>query len=76
MRKLLIIGAAAIAAAVPSLSHADAAPTNLALGSVATASSDPHCTFNPGAVPKAVDVIGGQSQLDYTLGPVAIQPVQ
>jgi beta-glucosidase len=39
MRKLLIIGAAAIAAAVPALSHADAAPTNLALGAVATASS-------------------------------------
>jgi len=39
MRKLMIIGAAAVAAAVPALSHADAAPTNLALGSVATASS-------------------------------------
>jgi len=51
-------------------------PQEFQFGVCATASSDPHCTFNPGAVPKAVDVIGGQGQLDYTLGPVSIQPVQ
>jgi glucan 1,4-alpha-glucosidase len=51
-------------------------PQEFQFGVCATASSDPHCTFNPGAVPKAVDVLGGQAQLDYTLGPVAIQPVQ
>ena len=51
-------------------------PQDFQFGVCATASSDPHCTFNPGAVPKAVDVIGGQAQLDYTLGPVSIQPVQ
>jgi carbohydrate-binding DOMON domain-containing protein len=51
-------------------------PQEFQFGVCATASSDPHCTFNPGAVPKAVDVIGGQAQLDYTLGPVSIQPVQ
>src|SRR4051812_2031677 len=51
-------------------------PQDFQFGVCATASGDPHCTFNPGAVPKAVDVIGGQAQLDYTLGPVSIQPVQ
>jgi hypothetical protein len=51
-------------------------PQDFQFGVCATASSDPHCTFNPGAVPKAVDVNGGQAQLDYTLGPVSIQPVQ
>jgi glucoamylase len=51
-------------------------PQEFQFGVCATASGDPHCTFNPGAVPKAVDVIGGQGQLDYTLGPVSIQPVQ
>jgi glucoamylase len=51
-------------------------PQEFQFGVCAAASLDPHCTFNPGQVPKAVDVIGGQAQLDYTLGPVAIQPVQ
>ena len=43
--------------------------------------ADPHCTFNPGLVPKAVDVLtpAGTSQadeLDYTLHtPVTIAPV-
>jgi glucoamylase len=43
--------------------------------------ADPHCTFNPGLVPKAVDVLtaAGVSQadeLDYTLhNPVVIQPI-
>ncbi len=43
--------------------------------------ADPHCTFNPGLVPKAVDVLtpAGVSQadeLDYTLhSPVVIAPV-
>jgi beta-glucosidase len=39
MRRLLIIGAAAVAVAVPALSRAAAAPSNLSLGAVATASS-------------------------------------
>ena len=40
MKKLWFLPAfAAVAVAVPSLTHAEAAPTNLALGSVATASS-------------------------------------
>jgi glucan 1,4-alpha-glucosidase len=43
--------------------------------------ADPHCTFNPGLVPKAIDVLtpAGVSQadeLDYTLhSPVTIAPV-
>jgi glucoamylase len=51
-------------------------PQEFQFGVCATASSDPHCTFDPGLVPKAIDVIGGQAQLDYTVGPVSIQPVQ
>jgi carbohydrate-binding DOMON domain-containing protein len=51
-------------------------PQEFQFGVCAVASTDPHCTVDPGTVPKAVDVIGGQAQLDYTLGPVAIQPVQ
>jgi glucoamylase len=47
----------------------------------AAASSDPHCTFDPTKVPKAMDVIApaGTAQsdeLDYTKHqPVVIQPV-
>ena len=42
--------------------------------------SDPHCTFNPGAVPKAMDVItpagtAQSTELDYTQGPVVLKPV-
>jgi glucoamylase len=52
-------------------------PEDFQFGVCATASADPHCTFDPNAVPKAVDVItpGGVSQsteLDYTLGPVVL----
>jgi glucoamylase len=55
-------------------------PQPYQFGVCAAASSDPHCTFDPGSVPKAIDVIqpGGVSQateLDYTLGPVVLQPV-
>src|SRR3954470_3358881 len=55
-------------------------PQEFQFGVCATASADPHCTVDPGTVPKAVDVItpSGVSQateLDYTLGPVVLQPV-
>ena len=55
-------------------------PQEFQFGVCATASSDPHCTFPPGSVPKAVDVItpAGVSQateLDYTRGPVVLQGV-
>ena len=48
--------------------------------SAPTASSDPHCTFAPSLVPKAVDVItppgvAQSTELDYTLGPVVIKGV-
>jgi hypothetical protein len=48
---------------------------------LASASTDPHCTVDPGTVPKAMDVLtpAGISQadeLDYTLhSPVTIAPV-
>jgi glucan 1,4-alpha-glucosidase len=55
-------------------------PQEFQFGVCAGASMDPHCTFNPGLVPKAMDVItpGGVSQateLDYTLGPVVLQGI-
>ena len=56
-------------------------PEAFQFGVCATASTDPHCTFDPGQVPKAVDVLtpGGVSQadeLDYTIhSPVTIAPV-
>jgi glucoamylase len=56
-------------------------PQGFQFGVCATASADPHCTFNPGLVPKAVDVLtpAGVSQadeLDYTLhNPVVIAPI-
>jgi glucan 1,4-alpha-glucosidase len=56
-------------------------PQDFLFGVCAAPSSDPHCTFNPGAVPKALDVITPagvqQSQeLDYTLSnPVTLQGV-
>jgi glucoamylase len=55
-------------------------PQPYQFGVCAATSSDPHCTFDPNLVPKAVDVItpAGVSQateLDYTLGPVVIQDV-
>jgi glucan 1,4-alpha-glucosidase len=55
-------------------------PAPYSLGVCAAASSDPHCTVDPGTVAKAMDVLtpSGVSQaveLDYTLGPVTIQGV-
>ena len=57
-----------------------ATPQDFQFGVCATASNDPHCTFNPNSVPKAVDVItppgvSQSTELDYTLGPVVIQGV-
>ncbi len=55
-------------------------PQDFLFGVCATASSDPHCTFDPSLVPKAVDVItppgvAQSTELDYTLGPVVIKGV-
>jgi C-terminal binding-module, SLH-like, of glucodextranase/Glycosyl hydrolases family 15 len=55
-------------------------PQDFQFGVCAAVSADPHCTFNPNLVPKAVDVItpAGISQateLDYTLGPVVLSGV-
>ena len=55
-------------------------PQDFQFGVCATASSDPHCTFAPNLVPKAVDVITptGEAQsteLDYTLGPVVMKGI-
>jgi carbohydrate-binding DOMON domain-containing protein len=52
-------------------------PQDFEFGVCAAASADPHCTFNPGTVPKIMDTItpSGVSQsteLDYTLGPVTL----
>jgi glucoamylase len=56
-------------------------PQPFQFGVCASASSDPHCTADPGSVPKAIDVLtpAGTDQadeLDYTLhSPVTIAPV-
>jgi len=56
-------------------------PQPFQFGVCAAASADPHCTFDPAGVPKAMDVItpAGTTQpdeLDYTLhAPVTIAPV-
>jgi glucoamylase len=56
-------------------------PQPFQFGVCASASADPHCTVDPGTVPKAIDVLTppGTSQadeLDYTLhSPVTIAPV-
>jgi len=55
-------------------------PQEFRFGVCATASSDGHCTFNPDAVPKAMDVFTTpafpqSTELDYTLGPVVLHPV-
>ena len=55
-------------------------PEQFRFGVCAAASPDPHCTFDPNSVPKAVDVItpGGVQQsteLDYTRGPVVLTGV-
>jgi carbohydrate-binding DOMON domain-containing protein len=55
-------------------------PQDFQFGVCAAASADPHCTFAPGLVPKAVDVITApgvqqSTMLDYTLGPVVLTGV-
>jgi hypothetical protein len=56
-------------------------PQEFQFGVCATASSDPHCTADPGTVPKAVDVITGpgvtqSDELDYTLhNPIVLSGV-
>ncbi len=56
-------------------------PQDFQFGVCAAASADPHCTFPPGEVPKAMDVLvpAGTTQadeLDYTVhDPVTIAPV-
>ena len=55
-------------------------PQDFQFGVCATVSADAHCTFDPGLVPKAVDVITGPGvsqsvELDYTLGPVVLSGV-
>jgi hypothetical protein len=56
-------------------------PQGFQFGVCATATADPHCTFPPGNVPKAVDVLTQApttqaDELDYTLhNPVVIAPV-
>jgi len=56
-------------------------PQQFQFGVCATASVDPHCTFDPNKVPKAVDVITPagvlqSDELDYTLhNPVTLQDV-
>ena len=56
-------------------------PQQFQFGVCATASTDPHCTFDPNKVPKAMDVLtpGGvlqSDELDYTLhDPVTLQDV-
>ncbi|HXV34315.1 MAG TPA: glucodextranase DOMON-like domain-containing protein [Gaiellaceae bacterium] len=55
-------------------------PQEFQFGVCATPSMDPHCTFDPGLVPKAVDVLAGAANqatmLDYTLGPVVLTGVE
>jgi glucan 1,4-alpha-glucosidase len=54
-------------------------PQDFQFGVCAAASADPHCTFDPGLVPKAIDVVTGaasqSTMLDYTLGPVVLTGV-
>jgi glucoamylase len=56
-------------------------PQDFQFGLCATASTDPHCTVDPGTVPKAIDVITPpdvlqSDELDYTLhSPVVLQGV-
>ena len=57
-----------------------ATPQDFQFGVCAAPNPDPHCTFAPGLVPKAVDVITPpgvlqSTELDYTLGPVVLTGV-
>jgi glucoamylase len=56
-------------------------PEAFAFGVCASSSNDPHCTFDPNAVPKAMDVltpigVAQSEELDYTVhAPVVVQGV-
>jgi glucan 1,4-alpha-glucosidase len=51
-------------------------PQEFAFGVCEAPSSDPHCTFDPGRVPKAMDTLTDPDELDYTVhDPVALSPV-
>ena len=50
-------------------------PQAFQFGVCATASSDAHCTVNPGTVPKAIDTLTAPAELDYTLHSVVLTPV-
>jgi glucoamylase len=50
-------------------------PQPFQFGVCATASSDPHCTVDPGTVPKAMDTLTLPSELDYTLHAPVLTPV-
>jgi glucoamylase len=58
----------------------DSTPQEFLFGVCATVSADPHCTVDPGTVPKAIDVLTPPAvlqsgELDYTLHPVVLQGV-
>jgi hypothetical protein len=50
-------------------------PQPFQFGVCAAASSDPHCTVDPGTVPKAMDTLTAPSELDYTLHAPVLSPV-
>jgi glucan 1,4-alpha-glucosidase len=50
-------------------------PQEFQFGVCAAASADPHCTVDPGTVPKAMDTLTAQGELDYTLHPVVLGSV-
>jgi glucan 1,4-alpha-glucosidase len=50
-------------------------PQPFQFGVCATASSTPRCTADPGTVPKAMDTLSAQSELDYTQHPVVLSSV-
>jgi len=55
-------------------------PQPFQFGVCAATSPDPHCTFDPDLVPKAIDVITApgvdqSTELDYTLGQVTLTGV-
>ena len=55
-------------------------PQPYQFGVCAAASPDPHCTFDPGQVPKTMDVltpagVAQSTELDYTNGPVSLAGV-
>ena len=57
-----------------------ATPQPFLFGVCAAPSGDSHCTFDPGLVPKALDVVTGpgvqqSTELDYTAGPVVLSGV-